>query len=319
MCRECKKWTYEEVKKYIEVDSQTGTKLLSTTYENTKTKLLMSCGKCGAEFERSFDNFKNKKQYYCKQCAYELRHMPTKKDTKQFIKELEQVNVNIEVIGEYSCGHDKIKVKCKICNHTWETLPKDLLQGHGCPKCADSQLGKVKRKTHEDYVKEVHEINPNITIHSIYTKAHDRLDVKCNVCGHEWSPKAQSLYYYGCPICANEEKKNPNLTDEDRQRDRSLMLGYKKWTGTIKTLFNNTCDCCGYKGDRMVAHHLNDYHSHKELATDIDNGVCLCEHCHKEFHSWMGGTQVSCTKQDYMDFKEIKQNEKEQDLVTSVA
>ena len=59
----------------------------------------------------------------------------------------------------------------------------------------------------------------------------------------------------------------------------------------------------------LVSHHLNDYHTHKELRTDVKNGVCLCKKCHKEFHwDYMGGTRKKCSEEDYLDFKEVKEN-----------
>lgn len=60
---------------------------------------------------------------------------------------------------------------------------------------------------------------------------------------------------------------------------------------------------------KLHSHHLNDYHSHKELRCDVSNGVCLCDKCHKEFHNdYMGWNCKSCSKEDYEDFKEVKKN-----------
>ena len=110
----------------------------------------------------------------------------------------------------------------------------------------------------------------------------------------------------------NHPNYNPDLTDENRNYSRTVS-GYNKWKQQVKELAHHTCDCCGYVGYEndgyMRSHHLNDYHSNKELATDINNGVCLCNHCHKEFHiDYMGGYKKECTKQDYLEFKKIKQN-----------
>lgn len=58
-------------------------------------------------------------------------------------------------------------------------------------------------KTHEEFVNEIRTINPLITIIGKYTKATERIDVKCNTCGHLWSPKAYSLSQgKGCPHCS---------------------------------------------------------------------------------------------------------------------
>lgn len=115
---------------------------------------------------------------------------------------------------------------------------------------------------------------------------------------------------------------NPNKTDEERKYQRGYFHeGYNDWKQQVKEQANFTCDICGQRGGRLHAHHLNDYHTHKELATDINNGVCLCEHCHKEFHSWMGGNRAECTEQDYLEFKQMKQEQlnSENDTNSNVA
>ena len=61
------------------------------------------------------------------------------------------------------------------------------------------------------------------------------------------------------------------------------------------------------KAGKLHSHHLNDWHSHKDLRYDVSNGVCLCTKCHKEFHiNYMGGYDKSTTEQDYIEFKETK-------------
>jgi len=58
-------------------------------------------------------------------------------------------------------------------------------------------------KTHAEFVRELKGINPNIQVIGIYTRAADRIDVKCKVCGHTWSPRAYSLTQgKGCAHCS---------------------------------------------------------------------------------------------------------------------
>ena len=100
---------------------------------------------------------------------------------------------------------------------------------------------------------------------------------------------------------------NSELTEEERQKHRTEK-GYSKWKQQVKKQANFICDCCGYKGEEcdgfMVAHHLENYKNNEDLRLDTNNGVCLCEQCHKEFHKWMGGNKIECTKEDYITFKD---------------
>ena len=98
---------------------------------------------------------------------------------------------------------------------------------------------------------------------------------------------------------------NPDLTDEERQ-DRRLQEGYDEWCYKVKEQANFICDCCGKRGGELCSHHLNNYRDYLEERLNIDNGVCLCRSCHKEFHAWMGGTKIKCTKEDYIKFKNKK-------------
>ena len=110
----------------------------------------------------------------------------------------------------------------------------------------------------------------------------------------------------------SEARKNPDITDEEREQKRNIT-GYDRWKQQVKENANYTCDCCGYIGEKndgiMRSHHLNDFHSNEELRTDINNGVCLCDKCHKEFHHYMGGNSVECTANDYYKWKQLKQEE----------
>ena len=67
-CSNCVKWSYERVKKYIEIESKSGCKLLSDEYYASNKKLLLKC-KCGAKFEKSFAKFKGRNEAQCRICS----------------------------------------------------------------------------------------------------------------------------------------------------------------------------------------------------------------------------------------------------------
>lgn len=87
-------------------------------------------------------------------------------------------------------------------------------------------------------------------------------------------------------------EKHPNwnhaLTKEDRLDTRKYKE-YSEWRRSVFERDEYTCQACGYaKGGNLTAHHLNGYHWDKKARTDVNNGVTLCEPCHKEFHSIYG-------------------------------
>lgn len=63
--------TIDYVKNYL-IQIKSESKLLSTEYINTSTKLLFQC-KCGKVFERNFSNIQQRKSCMCVSCGKKER------------------------------------------------------------------------------------------------------------------------------------------------------------------------------------------------------------------------------------------------------
>jgi uncharacterized CHY-type Zn-finger protein len=76
---------------------------------------------------------------------------------------------------------------------------------------------------------------------------------------------------------------NPGLSQEGRDHQRLNDPAYKAWRTSVfrRDLFK--CSICGLSKN-LIAHHLDSYSRHKDLRTEITNGITLCENCHNEFH-----------------------------------
>ena len=68
---------------------------------------------------------------------------------------------------------------------------------------------------------------------------------------------------------------------------RNDVIDYVLWREAIYNKFDGTCQLCGSKGGIMHAHHKKEYAKHPEKRYAIDNGILLCEKCHKKLHPWM--------------------------------
>ena len=96
-----------------------------------------------------------------------------------------------------------------------------------------------------------------------------------------------------CPKCARPRAErhhayNPNLTDEDRIANRDVWE-VVLWRRNVYARDGYTCRRCGSdKGGNLVAHHLNGWSDYPGQRFDINNGITLCEGCHKSFHSAYG-------------------------------
>lgn len=59
---------------------------------------------------------------------------------------------------------------------------------------------------------------------------------------------------------------------------------YKLWRKAVFERDGYTCQMCGARGVKINAHHIKPYAYFPELRYALDNGVTLCEKCHKEAH-----------------------------------
>ena len=184
---------------------------------------------------------------------------------------------NIEVLGEYVNAHTKIKCKCKIDGHEWEVKPNDLLKDVGCPKCYNNRRGDTLRKTYEEFINELKEINSDIEIIGEYINDKTKIKCKCKIDGHEWEATPNSLLNnHGCPKCYGRNKTTEEFKQEIEEiNDNIEILGeYKsnktkikckckidghEWEATPNSLLNNHgCPKCNEsKGEKRVAKYLD--------------------------------------------------------------
>jgi len=63
---------------------------------------------------------------------------------------------------------------------------------------------------------------------------------------------------------------------------------YKKWREKVFERDNYTCRNCGKTNCYITAHHIKSLARFKELVCDTDNGITLCEDCHKLTDNYKG-------------------------------
>ena len=132
----------------------------------------------------------------CRYCAGRIDH----EDAQAKV-----LNKNIIFISEYKGCEKPVKCFCKGCNTTFVCgRPIDLFKRPcGCPTCAKINRGLKRRKSHEDFVRDMSIANPDITIIGQYTGTHRLIKCRCNIDGHEWESYAANLLNGSakCPIC----------------------------------------------------------------------------------------------------------------------
>lgn len=59
---------------------------------------------------------------------------------------------------------------------------------------------------------------------------------------------------------------------------------YKEWRMAVFMRDNFTCQFCGARGVYLNAHHIRSWVKYKKLRYVVENGVTLCEECHRLTH-----------------------------------
>lgn len=81
---------------------------------------------------------------------------------------------------------------------------------------------------------------------------------------------------------------DPKRTHALRTKERKT-LEYQRWLKAVHKRDGYSCQCCGdKKGGNFNVHHIESYGSTPSKRYDVDNGITLCEPCHKKFHSEYG-------------------------------
>ena len=129
--------------------------------------------------------------------------------TDEFISKVSQLHTNIRVTGEYTGAWNRISCECVQCGHYWNPAANSLLQGHGCPKCADTEKGLQKRKTPEIFEEELMCVNSDVHLINPYVVSTEKVTCECLKCGYVWEALPGNLLKgKGCPMCARKRRKN---------------------------------------------------------------------------------------------------------------
>ena len=144
---------------------------------------------------------------------------------------------------------------------------------------------------------------------------------KCE-CGKEITALANSVksghtkscgcYLSDVKSAAWSGSNNPQfskLSFEERTENEKIKLirrsvEYQKWREEVVSRDFGECQKCGT--DMYIeVHHIQSFKHNPELALDPDNGITLCSSCHKDYHSFNGGTRKEATIESFEAWYEV--------------
>lgn len=166
-----------------------------------------------------------------------------KKTLEEFKQELFEINPNIEVIGEYVNCETRIKCRCMKCDNIWETIPRGLLQGTGCPECAKNKKGN--RVLEKEAIEKLENLRPHLKVIGRYYSSHKPIKCVCKIHNIEFETNYCTLLNKttNCPKCSKEalrkscalshesflnviSKTHPHITPNEKYINRQTEISF---------------------------------------------------------------------------------------------
>ena len=107
----------------------------------------------------------------CNICHKERIGSSNRKSREQYIKEIEVINPNIILLGEYINNSTQALHKCIVHNVEWMTYPTNILSGCGCHKCSGEKIANKLGKNQQAYIDELKKKNPSVIVIGNYVNA----------------------------------------------------------------------------------------------------------------------------------------------------
>ena len=85
-------------------------------------------------------------------------------------------------------------------------------------------------------------------------------------------------------VTAFDKRFSFELSTQDHRHTEE----YRNWRTEVFNRDDFKCQICNQVGGTLNAHHIKEFAKNPELRFDVDNGITLCESCHKKIHKRKG-------------------------------
>lgn len=108
----------------------------------------------------------------------------------------------------------------------------------------------MKKKTHDEYVIELSDKNPNIEVIGKYIGANNNILHRCKKCGYEWSPKPSLILLgFGCPQCNKNRMTKTHDQYVDELHEKNIYISVVGKYVNYHTKITHKCNTCEYEWD----------------------------------------------------------------------
>lgn len=194
----------------------------------------------------------------------------------------------------YGNSRLKVIIQCTAKDyHVYDQTPQSFGRGIGCPYCDGKK------------------VHPNDSLATLYPAIMNRWSSKNALSPYHYVPCSNKSvwltcptgkhddylqrlnnayrYQYRCPECSKDDtsrrvsgqgnhfwKGGINDENDNIRHHRE----YVNWRTSVYERDDYTCQCCGVRGGKLNAHHINSFADYPDLRYEIDNGITMCVACH---------------------------------------
>ena len=138
--------------------------------------------------------------------------------------------------------------------------PSDILHNKGCPVCGLLSRQLKRRKSHDNYVRDVYKLNPNIEVVGTYINSTTKITHKCLIDGYEWDALPNNILAgKKCPVCTHQKIGNPPeyinsiWSSEYREYFSSYMTEEQMKIYMPHTSYKVNVQCPDCKNNKMIS------------------------------------------------------------------
>lgn len=232
----------------------------------------------------------------CYLCRCEKIHEKQAKSHEQYLVDVSVKNQHVIVLGIYINATTPILHKCKYCGKEWDACPSDILSGKACRECSCKRAGEQRKKTHQQYVGELSDINDDIEPIEDYINTDTAILHRCKICEHIWPIKPNhTLSGHGCPMCgfkanADTKRKSQDQYIQELSYVNSNIEVVSEYINFITPLLHR-CKKCGNEWDA------------KPIHTMRGHGCTVCNESHgeREISHWLENNKIKSVPQYRFD------------------
>lgn len=92
--------------------------------------------------------------------------------------------------------------------------------------------------------------------------------------------------------CSEAHLKGAPSSSKLRRLERN-RAEYYEWRKAVMVEGNYRCSKCLQRGGKLHAHHMYTYNRYPALRYNVNNGIVLCDGCHKRIHKEFGQNPAS--------------------------